>query len=253
MDELLWTETLPQWREKFNGIDLWFINLKHTDAGTRYSSILTEEEKTASNRYIQAERHQLSITSRVVLRMILSAYLQSHPAEIEFRKGEYQKPYVHLPEHSLHFNISHTANLLLIGISRSTSIGVDMESVHNDVSWLQIANHYFTASERVVLQKSENPQDTFYRFWTAKEAFLKGISSGFHFPLEMFTISYTSKNEARVITSQPIHPPEWYVLNFPLPESCIGAVSIPEPITSLRCYLLNHNNLETIASAWPVR
>jgi 4'-phosphopantetheinyl transferase len=63
---------------------------------------------------------------------------------------------------------------------------VDIERVHP--ANLKIAKRFFTKNERDYIEKSENPNKTFYEIWTKKEACIKHNGKGLSVPLNSFDV-----------------------------------------------------------------
>lgn len=82
--------------------------------------------------------------------------------------GEYGKPY---KENGIKFNISHSNNLCIIGVS-SIEIGVDIEFVRNRN--LDIMNRFFAKEEKDNVSSLKD----FYKVWTNKESLVKCIGVG---------------------------------------------------------------------------
>ena len=109
-----------------------------------------------------------------MLRKLLAGYSNLAPDEIKFAEGLNKKPFAENANLSdLHFNISHSADIILIAISNS-EIGVDVEKVDNSFSYEEILPHNFSDEE---IDFIKNPED-FYLLWTRKESLLKATAKG---------------------------------------------------------------------------
>jgi 4'-phosphopantetheinyl transferase len=98
---------------------------------------------------------------------------------IEFATEEKGKPYVKNAPNNLHFNLSHSDNLVALVISTRGTIGVDIE-IDRSRSFMSIAERYFHPNEVIQLQACDgaNQRELFFRFWTLKEAFFKALGGG---------------------------------------------------------------------------
>jgi 4'-phosphopantetheinyl transferase len=66
---------------------------------------------------------------------------------------------------------------------------------------LAISERFFSAAEREALRgypPSERDQ-AFFRCWTRKEAFIKALGDGLHFPLDAFDVSLAPGEPARIL------------------------------------------------------
>src|SRR5438105_1231152 len=88
------------------------------------------------------------MVARGVLRDLLGVYLGILPGEVRFAYRAFGKPEVS-PEvgGSLRFNLSHSADLALSGITWDARIGVDLEYIRPQPEYLEIARSFFSATE----------------------------------------------------------------------------------------------------------
>ena len=249
MIDFKFLEQIPPFDKDKPGFDLWLIDFEPSEMLSLFSTVLVNEERVAAARYLSAERTGLAIASRATLRLLLSLYLQKHPLEIEILHNEYQKPMLN-PSDQLYFNVSHSADQILVGISRHTPIGVDIESMRTDTDWKNIAKHYSSPAEYEMLNSAEDPKFFFYQLWTAKEAFMKGYGTGFHFPLNQFTIEYSDSLCGKVTSLVPLSPDHWQIQNFQLSDSCMGAVAVPGELESIHATRLSTQTIKKIAASW---
>ena len=123
--------------------------------------------------------------SRWVLRSLLSERLNCIGPELCFDYSTHGKPYVCSPSTFSSFNISHSKDCLTIAISSEGQVGVDVEWVGKNRSFVGIADRYFCSQEAADIRRAESQslqKSMFYRYWVLKEALLKmsahGISGG---------------------------------------------------------------------------
>lgn len=75
----------------------------------------------------------------------------------------------------LHFNISHSENILALAVLMNRNIGIDVEVVRPEIDFLSVAKLHFDPESLQMLcsvQPSKISQ-LFYRLWTRKEALAK--------------------------------------------------------------------------------
>lgn len=108
--------------------------------------------------------------------------LERPASEVRLQTGEYGKPFCADSDGAepLQFNLSHSEGIVLLGISRSGRIGVDIEAVRSETDWRRLSRRFFAPGETVWLESLPEAEgrNTFFRLWTAKEAFLKAIGVG---------------------------------------------------------------------------
>jgi 4'-phosphopantetheinyl transferase len=115
---------------------------------------------------------------RAALRHILGSLLDRAPAEVALCETAAGRPFVRNAD--LDFNVSHSDDLALIAVLPGRgSVGVDLERIV-EISDLQgLASIVCTPREfGQLLRQSDQQLESFYRLWTCKEAYLKGIGSG---------------------------------------------------------------------------
>jgi len=156
-------------------------------AEKKSEAVLSAEELALAKRLVRPMDQEKSIFARTVLRRVLSHYLSISPEQIEFAIGEHGKPFVQ--DSDVQFNLSHSGDCVLIGVTQNQPIGVDVECVGPKQDYLALAKRFFSKAEFAAIQSSEKSVEAFYRCWTRKEAFLKAIGLGLSFGLSNFEVS----------------------------------------------------------------
>ena len=137
-------------------------------------------EKIVSPGIINQSSKNHSLLGRVLLSYIMSE--KGFDKKLQFTYGENGKPY--LKNSSTFFNISHSGNYVVCSVSES-EIGCDVQTVEKYNP--RIAERFFTESEKLFLQKSENPSEDFTRLWAMKESVLKKTGEGITGGLNTFS------------------------------------------------------------------
>lgn len=173
-----------------NDAHLWRAELNHTnEIVQQYKSLLSEEECTRATRFIKKSDQEKFILSKGILRHVLSIYLKIQPKMIIFSNTQHKKPFV--VGHELQFNVSHSGDYLLIGVTKKNAIGVDIEYVKKNRNHLALAKRFFAQSECRAIKNTPKQDQwaAFYRVWTRKEAFIKAMGLGLSYPLHHFEVS----------------------------------------------------------------
>jgi 4'-phosphopantetheinyl transferase len=144
-------------------------------------TLASNERERASEFRFDDPRRRYVIT-RGTLRRLLADYLHSLPTEIELTTDENQKPCLgtkHAPA-DLHFNVSHSGDLAVIGFALGCKVGIDVEQLREVGHLEQIARRFFHTSEvKAVLTAPSSARNlAFLRCWTGKEAILKALGTG---------------------------------------------------------------------------
>lgn len=164
---------------RINGLDIhvWAVALNGSlDQGEALITLNNEERQRAAGIPSICRRNEF-VQCRSALRSILSSYLSMPPARIGFIRNRHGKPLLEPRCRLLHFNLTHSGPLALIAVCRGGRIGVDLEFVRELDDLIEIAVRFF--SRREVLSLGEcSPGERlplFLRYWTAKEAYIKGL------------------------------------------------------------------------------
>ena len=146
------------------------------------------ERERAAQFHFEKDRHRY-VAARSILRQLIGRYEQVPPESIEFAYNTYGKPA--LEGSSLRFNVSHSADLVLLAFTRNKNIGVDVERIRPEFAAKEIAGRFFSQEEVAVLRAlpAESLPGAFFTCWTRKEAFIKAHGSGLSLPLHKFVVS----------------------------------------------------------------
>lgn len=180
-----------------------------------FNDLLSEEEKTRANRfYFEKDQNNFTI-SRGLTRLILAKYLNIDPKHIIFSQNSFGK--LNLENKKLKFNLSHTKELLLIGVSFDTELGVDIEKIREISVYQDIVRRFFSDNEikSFFLQPESKYQESFFTIWTRKEAFIKAVGRGLNIPLNSFDVSVTEKAELLDVRLDDQKKESWKLYNIP--------------------------------------
>lgn len=157
-----------------------------------FPQLINHAEKQALKECVRAEVARQKLFTRGLIRKILSYYAPIEPTGWEFAKTEHGKPYIanrQLP-HPLFFNISHSQDAILIGVSQHPAIGVDIENNQRRINPLKLAGRFFHPAEIETLSALDASQlnQTFFTYWTLKEACIKAMGLGLRHPVKNIQI-----------------------------------------------------------------
>ncbi|MBV8202590.1 MAG: 4'-phosphopantetheinyl transferase, partial [Acidobacteria bacterium] len=113
-------------------------------------SLAADELERAQRFRFDRHRRQYQV-GRGVLRELLGAYLGMPPREVVFAYGPRGKPFLGGPAATggVSFNLSNSHELALVGMLRGPEVGVDVEFLKPMPDLEQIAERFFSESERV--------------------------------------------------------------------------------------------------------
>lgn len=161
--------TLENLKAKLSNNDLILIKA-YTDKllEEKLLSYLTEEEIIKSKDYKSEIAKINYLVSRAILNLVLKCLLEKEIDDLIVKRDKNNKPYLENTI-GLKFNISHTEGLVLLAFFKR-EVGVDVEKINYKFEFKDILENCFTKDETINI---DNNIINFYRYWTAKEAYLK--------------------------------------------------------------------------------
>tara|TARA_B100000614_G_scaffold241208_1_gene242164 strand:+ start:1158 stop:1886 length:729 start_codon:yes stop_codon:yes gene_type:complete len=129
------------------------------------------------NQYIHPHHQYHYLLRSLLLKELLSKYTHQERKNIGFKLNEYKKPFLD-ESYQLFFNMSYSEQAGLVGVSRLQDIGVDIERLKplEDIPSLLDCFAWPKEKEWVL---DASPLHRFYVLWTAKEALVKAMGTGF--------------------------------------------------------------------------
>ncbi|MDY7093067.1 MAG: 4'-phosphopantetheinyl transferase superfamily protein [Acidobacteriota bacterium] len=207
----------------------------------RLEKLLAQDELDRAYRF-RFERHRRRfIVGRGVLRELLGAYLSAPPEQLTFHYGDKGKPSLE-PRWGggrLAFNLSHSEELALYGLTLERELGIDVEHLRPMPDAEQIAERFFSISERDTLRRipPERKSDAFFNCWTRKEAYIKATGDGLSMPLDRFDVTLAPEDEARMISAEgdPAKAAQWTMYHLEPADGYVGALAVPANRWRLVC------------------
>jgi 4'-phosphopantetheinyl transferase len=200
-----------------------------------------ERERVA--RYLRPSDGARFALARSFMRRTLGRYLRIPAQAVRLDTDPKGKPRIRDPEResALCFNLSHAGDLALMAVARELPLGVDVESVRHIQRLEGLIRRCLTAEEQLTLDRFTGEQRLlgFLRYWTRKEAILKGVGAGL------------SKDPARTSVLDPEQPrflPEeagdatlqslagWWIQDLAPGEGYVGALAIRGHVLDIRTF-----------------
>jgi 4'-phosphopantetheinyl transferase len=193
---------------------------------------LSPDEWERANRF-RFDRHRRQyVVGRGALRALLATYLGTRPELIRFSYGPRGKPFLAAPldASGLQFNLSNSDEMALVGCVRGVEIGVDIEFLKPMTDLEEIAERFFSPSERETLRglPPERKKEGFFNCWTRKEAYLKAVGEGLAAPLDSFDVTLAPGEPPRMLTLEgdAERAAPWFFHHLHPADEYIGAVAI---------------------------
>ncbi len=177
--------------------------------GEAFRSVLSEEEARRADRFFSAIDRERWVVARGRTRQLLAEVVGVDARSIVFGIEAGGRPFVvgDTPA-ALSFNLSRSENVGALAISHHVQVGIDIEAVRpindEEIAWA------LSPAERKQLDAvdSDKRLETFFRFWTLKEAYMKGTGLGASLPLHDFDVGLDGPKLLRVARSLD-EPARW--------------------------------------------
>lgn len=218
-----------------NTVELYFISVeKWRKEYSLLFAILDASEKIKAERFIFEKDRERYVIAHGLKWLVLSHLLGCHYTELNFYYTDNKKP--HLVNNLLYFNLSHSGNWILLGVSQTQEIGVDIEVMESLNSQEAIMKRFFSHAEyRAYLALSPHEQQLgFYLAWTRKEAIVKAMGKGVSFGFNQFQVSLNPNQPAYLIAMND--------KNWQEPWFLEGSLFLPSYTYAVACY--NANNIK---------
>ena len=216
-----------------NIIELWHDTIAVDDADyPHYWRLLDAAEQAHAERMRTDALRKRYVIVHGRLRRVLSDILNEAPEKIRINKTEHGKPYLaDTPE--LVFNLSHSADAMMIAVGKNCRLGVDIEQCKARISLNGLVDKCFGDEEIAYWQQLPDAEKTrqFYRFWTRKEAFVKATGRGIGLGLNRCIVN--PENPAEFLTVPEDYAPaaQWHIVDISPDQNLCAALVADKKIT----------------------
>ncbi len=161
--------------------DIWFARIgDHAHDVERYSrDFLSPDENARARDYRSREAAERYVVTRSLVRCVLSQQLGMAPIEVPVGRTETGKPIL---TSGVHFNVSHSGDLVLLAVSANRDVGIDLERRREIPCVQALVERWLTPAEREDVGRrianGAELSDAFLRVWSYKEARLKALGVG---------------------------------------------------------------------------
>jgi 4'-phosphopantetheinyl transferase len=214
-------------------VDVWWCSLDDIVlVGHTLETILSDGERLQRDRFIFEVDRQMYALSHAMLRLLLAAYVDAGPREIEILPDENGRPY--LAAGGIDFNLSHTKGWAAVAISREARVGVDIEAANRKVDSLLASSMILTDNERrdCFAQPVASRGKRFLSYWVLKESLLKGLGEGLsRRPAELEFVVADPPRIARGLRPGQ----EWSSLLWEEEGQFLIGLAVSSPLIEVRC------------------
>ena len=174
-------------------IDLWCSYISEIGDDSlwpRDDALLTADERERQARFRFARDRRRFLVTRALVRSVLSRYAAARPQDWVFSIGMHGRPAIFAPgaAAALEFNISHSADLVMVGVTAGRTLGIDTESTTAREADIEGLHRYFAPEESAALLALPpgERRRRFFELWTLKESYIKARGMGLAIPLDAF-------------------------------------------------------------------
>ena len=160
---------------------------------------LTRPEQARFDRYQGDLDRRMFLLGRVMSRRLVGGALDVAPGAWQWREGPHGRPEIADPPTPLHFNLAHSAGLVVCALARGREVGVDVEDLERPPLDSRMVPRYCAPAEAADIEAQGAAwRDRFLTYWTLKEAYLKARGLGISVPLR--EISFVLQPDGAQIT-----------------------------------------------------
>jgi 4'-phosphopantetheinyl transferase len=200
-------------------VHVWRVSLQDANP-EELGPLLSPAEWMRARRFHFERDQQRFICGRGLLRRILAQYLETDPHELRFTEGPHGKPELTGTCSALRFNLSHSDDLMLLAVTHTRAIGIDLELMRDNVPVETLADYYFEPEDAWRLRLLPPAQRVwkFYEIWTSAEARLKADGAGISRGLKV------------------IEPDRWSLLKLTPAEGYAAALAVEGEGFQVECW-----------------
>jgi len=221
---------------------VWHVNVEENSGDElRWSQLLSVDERQRASRFrFPRDQRRFTIT-RAWLRILLAGYLGSEAETLEFETAAHGKPRIagKYATSPLEFNVSHSDEVALFGLTLGRAIGVDVERVRHDFEVAAIAKRFFSVAEQRAFGSLSpaHQHRAFFDCWTRKEAYVKAIGEGLSHPLHQFDVSLVPGEPAALVATRPdpMEAARWTMVGLELGKEYAAAVIVKAQHLQIQC------------------
>lgn len=176
----------------------------------------------------QPRTRERFVASRLLLRYSAAAVLRTAPDLVDLAYQPGGRPYVRGCD-QIDVSLSHTEEMMVVGITRRGRIGVDVERADRRLAHTGSERQACTPYEKACLDAGgdEVRNDTMVRLWTLKEAYSKALGQGLRFRFTEFGFALDD-GEPRLTRPDGSRVPggEWQFGTYPAGAGYVIAVAV---------------------------
>lgn len=209
---------------------------------TDLEKALSDDERCRADRLPSEPHRSHFIAARGLLRVILAGYVADVPQALRFAYSPHGKPAL-IGRHrdTLRFNMAHSHGLALYAVASTRTVGIDVERIRDDVPSDRIADRFFTPAEVASLRTlpAARRTETFFRYWTRKEAYIKGKGGSLWHVLGGVDVASSPRTGEAIRVggaTDPRMPATWTITDLDAAPGYAAAVAVEGSGVRISCW-----------------
>ncbi len=185
-------------------VDVWYAAIPGVLSPSSHE--LPPEELHRLDRRLRESDRQRVRAAWTTQRRILAQYLKCAPRDVPLERDPSGRPFLRMGAPILRHSMAHSEDWMMLAVSRSVPVGVDLERIDPSIDADRIAARFFPVDEAAELSSLPKSQRAaaFFRAWTEKEAYLKGTGGGV--PSRLRSVHIRAQEGGRAIGDWSLHP-----------------------------------------------
>ncbi len=216
------------WRASPNDVEHW--------RWREFTSLLDLAERSQAFKFRHEADRKAYVLAHGLRRLALADLLNVPPTALVFRCDKNGKPELIRPTHKpIYFSHSHTRKGVVFAASADMVVGIDAESVGTEPLDFELLRPFMGCSVLPLAEKKQSPATSFYRYWTALEAFSKAIGTGLSQAHSCIRFVPDAHGHWNVKFDDP-HTPEMtsmvtqaVVMPVTSPHGCVASLAVMSP------------------------
>ena len=203
-------------------VDVWRVA---TSPRTGLSAdALSSDELRRLDRRIGSPDQQRALAAWTAQREILATYLECSPRDVPLDRDASGCPHLRAGSPALHHSMAHSGDWAMLAVSRSAPVGIDLERVDPAVYVERLALRFFARDEAEAIASlaCDERAAAFFRAWTEKEAYLKGVGGGVPSRLRAVRAAFDPQTGARAVA-------DWRLYDLDAPPGYAACLAVQAP------------------------
>jgi 4'-phosphopantetheinyl transferase len=232
MSMVLWGKPPNELFISRSELHVWKIDLtQFSKEYGNHMAILSELEQRNLNAFRFAKDRLRYAITHSMKRLIIANYLKTNPKTLAFTLGKHGKPAISRSCNwlNLHFNLSHSHHLIVIAITVSDVLGIDVEYHTKTLTIEALAEMVFSSCEKNTFNSLPSRSEkvkAFFRCWTRKEAYLKACGIGIQMDLKCISVAMGESPDKDWLSISPHMKmlANWKLFSFDIDEFYTAAI-----------------------------